>query len=107
MNNFKRIQSMTIDELAEWLDKNCMFDNSPWLNSFNEKYCEKCESIKCKYVDAEEKLGITPFSYSGEIECAYCELENKCRFFQDLDDVPDNKEMIKMWLEEEADEKLS
>jgi hypothetical protein len=94
---------MTIDELAEWLDKNCMFDNSPWLNSFNEKYCEKCESIKCKYVDAEEKLGITPFSYSGEIECAYCELENKCRFFQELDDVPDNKEMIKMWLEEEAE----
>lgn len=103
MNNFKRIQSMTIDELAEWLDKNCMFDNSPWLNSFNEKYCEKCESIKCKYAGAEEKLDITPFSYSGEIECAYCELENKCRFFQDLDDVPDNKEMIKMWLEEEAE----
>jgi ATP-dependent helicase/DNAse subunit B len=54
-------------------------------------------------VDAEEKLGITPFSYSGEIECTYCELENKCRFFQELDDVPDNKEMIKMWLEEEAE----
>ena len=103
MINFERLQSMSIDELAEWLDKNCMFDNSPWLNSFNEKYCEKCESIKCKYVDAEEKLGITPFSYSGEIECTYCELENKCRFFQELEDVPDNKEMIKMWLEEEAE----
>jgi len=103
ITNFKYLQNMSIDEFAEWLDKNCMFDNSPWMNLFNEKYCSKCESIKCKYADAEEKLGITPFSYSGEIECAYCELENKCRFFQELDDVPDNKEMIKMWLEEEAE----
>ncbi len=102
MTNLEKIKNMSIDELAEWLDKNGMFDNSPWMNLFNEKYCAKCESIKCKYADAEEKLGITPFSYSGEIECAYCELENKCRFFPELDDVPDNKEMIKMWLEEEV-----
>jgi len=102
-SNFERLQSMSIDELAEWLDKNGMFDNSPWLNSFNEKYCEKCESIKCKYADAEEKLGVSPFSYSGEVDCAYCELENKCRFFPELNDVPDNKEMIKMWLKEEAE----
>ena len=109
MINFERLQSMSMDELAEWLDKNCMFDNSPWLNSFNEKYCEKCESIKCKYVDAEEKLGLSPYAcYSGEIKCAYCELADesgikKCRFFPELNDVPDNKEMIKMWLEEEAE----
>lgn len=103
MVNFERLQSMSIDEFAEWLDKNCMFDNSPWMNYFNEKYCEKCESIKCKYTEADEKLGITPFSHSGEIECAYCELENKCRFFQELDDVPSNIEMIKMWLEKEAE----
>ena len=103
MINFERLQLMSIDELAEWLDKNGMFDNSPWSEWFSKKYCENCESIKCKYADAEEKLGITPFSYSGEIECAYCELENKCRFFQELDDIPDNKKVIKMWLEEEAE----
>lgn len=103
MINFERLQLMSIDELAEWLDKNGMFDNSPWSEWFSKKYCENCESIKCKYADAEEKLSITPFSYSGEIECAYCELENKCRFFQELDDIPDNKKVIKMWLEEEAE----
>lgn len=101
--NFKYFQNMSIDELAEWLDIHCLVDSSPWMHSFNEKYCSKCESIKCKYVDAEEKLGITPFSRSGEIECAYCELENKCKFFPELDDVPDNKETIKIWLEEEAE----
>lgn len=107
MINFERLQSMSIDELAEWLDKNGMFDNSPWLNAFNDKYCEKCESIECSYTDAKEKLGLTPF-YEETFECAYCELADEngvksCRFFPELDDVPDNKEMIKMWLEEEAE----
>jgi hypothetical protein len=102
MINFKRLQSMSIDELAEWLDKNGTFDNSPWLNSFNEKYCEKCESIECTYAEAEEKLDVTPY-FGHTIKCAYCELEKNCRFFPGLDDVPDNKEMIKMWLEEEAE----
>jgi hypothetical protein len=76
------------------------------LNSFTEKYCSKCESIKCKYADAEEKLGFSPFSYSGEIECAYCELENKCRFFSELEDAPSNVEMIKMWLIEETEDEI-
>ncbi len=106
MTNFKRLQTMTIDELAEWLDENGMFDNSPWSEWFNKTYCDKCESIKCKYVDAEEKLGFTPYifgSYSGDLECAYCELEKKCRFFTDLEDIPDNKKVIEMWLIEEAE----
>jgi hypothetical protein len=98
---------MSIDELADWLDKNGMFDNSPWLNSFNKKYCDKCESIECSYVDAKEKLGLTPFC-NETFECAYCELEDengikRCRFFPNMDDVSSNVEMIKMWLEEEAE----
>ena len=108
MTNFKRLQYMSIEELAGWLDKNGMFDHSPWSQWFAKKYCENCESIKCKYVDAEEKLGITPFSLSGEIECSYCELadgsgQTKCRFFPELNDVPDNREVIEMWLNEEAE----
>ena len=104
MTNLEKIKNMPIDELADWLDKNSMFDNSPWMNLFNEKYCAKCESIKCKYVDAEEKLGFSPYArYSGEVECSYCEIYGKCRFFENLEDVPDNKEMIKMWFEEEAE----
>lgn len=111
MTNFKRLQTMTIDELAEWLDKNGSFDVSPWSEWFGKTYCDKCESIKCRYADAEEKLGFTPYifgSYNGDLECAYCELADesgvkRCRFFPELDDVPDNKEVIEMWLIEEAD----
>ena len=111
MTNFKHIQSMNIDEFAEWLDKHGMFDGSPWNDWFSKRYCENCESIKCKYADAEEKLGFTPYifgSYGGDIECAFCELADetgvkRCRFFPELDDVPDNLEIIKMWLIEEAE----
>jgi hypothetical protein len=103
MNNFERLKSMSVEELAEWLDKNGSFDDSPWLNAFNEKYCAKCGSIECNYADAKEKLGITPF-YDDTIECAYCEIYNKCRYFEDMNDVPDNREMIKMWLESEVED---
>ena len=104
MSNFKRLQSMSVDELAQWLDENGQFDTSPWSEWFSKKYCNNCESIKCKYADAEEKLDFSPYTfYSGDIECAYCEIYHKCKFFENLEDVPDNKEVIKMWLEEEAE----
>ena len=96
---------MSLDDLAEWLDKNGSFDMAPWSEWFSTRYCTNCESIKCKYVDANEKLGFTPYpfgSYSGNIECAYCELENKCRFFPELETTPSNLDTIKMWLIEEA-----
>lgn len=60
-SNFERLQSMPIDELADWLDRNGQFDNSPWTNWFAKRYCDNCESIECQYVEAKEKLGITPF----------------------------------------------
>ncbi len=101
MTNFEQLQSMTVEELATWLDKHGQFDSSPWMEWFSSVYCDRCESIKCRYADAEEKLGISPLSYSGEVDCAYCELEHKCRFFPDLEDIPSNKETIEMWLKEE------
>ena len=111
MTNFSKIKSMTIDELAKWLDENGRFDYAPWSEWFSRAYCDKCESIKCRYKDAEEKLGFTPYlygSYSGDLECAFCELADetgvkRCRFFPELDDVPNNLEIIKMWLIEEAE----
>jgi hypothetical protein len=107
MTNFEKLRSLPTEELAEWLDKHGMFDGSPWNEWFGKKYCDNCESIEVKYADAEEKLGLTPF-YNETFECAYCELadENgitRCRFFPELDDVPDNETVIKMWLEEEAE----
>jgi hypothetical protein len=106
-SNFERLQSISIDEFADWLDKNGQFDTAPWTLWFAKKYCDNCKSIECHYVDAKEKLGITPF-YNDTIECAYCELADesgvkRCRFFPKLDDIPNNREVIRMWLEEDAD----
>lgn len=103
MTNFKHLQTMTVEQLADWLDKNGMFDGSPWLDWFNKSYCEKCEAIECHYEKAKMDLGIDLIYTDRTIECAYCELEPKCRFFPELEKVPDNKKVIEMWLIEEVE----
>jgi hypothetical protein len=103
MTNFEQLQSMTVNELAIWLDERGQFDGSPWMEWFSRTYCAKCESIKCKYSETREKLGISPLFSNGEVDCAYCELNGHCTFFSQIKGIPDNKEVIKMWLNEEAD----
>lgn len=90
ITHFEEFKMMDIEKLSEWLDEYGRFDDSPWLEWFNEQYCEKCEPV----------MAFVPY-LDGEHECAYCETTDKCRFFED--GVPDNKEMIKMWLESEID----
>ena len=103
MTNFEYLKSMSFEELAEWFDKNGCFDDSPWLNSFVEKYCNRCASIELNCEDAQEKLDIELWLSCGT-ECDFCELEpKKCRFFPELDSIPDNKEIVKMWLQEVAE----
>lgn len=96
MTNFDKIKNMTFEQFAGWLDEHGMIDNTPWMNWFDENYCDKCESIIVKAGDAKEVLGIKPF-YNEEYECAYCEVHDHCRFFPDK--YPSNKDIIKMWLE--------
>ena len=92
VNNLKKLQSMSIEELAEWLDANGMWDSSPWSKWFDSTYCQQCESVKAYVPD-----------WDRECEFAWCELEHKCRYFPDMDDVLDCKDIIKLWLESEAD----
>ena len=91
MNNFEKIQSMSIDELAEFLDEHGQFDTAPWTQWWDCTYCKNCEPIMCKYEDSETEH---PF--------AYCEIYGNCRFFQDKDEIPNSKEIVKMWLKSEA-----
>ena len=84
---FDKFKSMNIDEFAEWLDEYGMFDNSPWMSWFDQKYCKNCEYIMRKYEDDTK-----------EFTCSWCELNGNCKFFPDLDELPENKEIIKMWL---------
>ena len=104
MNNFEKLRSMSVEDLAAWLDKNGIIDNSPWIEDFNNKYCTKCESIMCKYEDVEKAIGFQPYFSDRGIECAYCEIYKKCRYFEDRDEIPDGVEMVKLWLEAEAKE---
>lgn len=94
MNNFNYIQSMSLEQLATWLDINGQCDDSPWLNWFSANYCKKCEPVICKYEDVEAKLGFESF-FGRDCECAYCELEERCRYFSTY---PTSLEIIKLWL---------
>lgn len=33
-----------------------------------------------------------------EFPCSYCELEGHCKYFPNMDTVPDNEDIIKVWL---------
>ena len=92
MKKFDEIKSKNIDEFAEWLDEYGAFDGSPWIEYFNEKYCNKCDPEIVNLVSTDD-----------EMEFSYCEIHNKCRFFPDIEGTPDGKQTVKLWLESEAD----
>ena len=91
--NFENLQSFNIDKLTEWLDEYGVFDHSPWMKWWNKHFCEKCELV----------IGYMP-DFDRECHFSWCELEHKCRFFQDMDDVPSSKDIVKMWLEAEVED---
>lgn len=91
MTEFDKIKNMNLEELAEWLDVVCSFsDDSPWMKWFSEKFCDNCPPVQT----------FVPY-LNKEAECSYCELNGNCKFFPDLLDTPENKQIIKMWLESE------
>ena len=96
MTNFDFIKNMSIDELTDWLDKYGQFDGAPWSTWFEENYCSKCETIECI---VDEKDAFWP---GQKANCAYCELEGKCKYLTQLDNIPDNKDIIKIWLMQEC-----
>lgn len=88
MTVFDNIKSKNIDELAKWIDEHFDFDYAPYVMWFDEHYCTKC--IAELYTEDNAN------------KCAWCELNGKCKFFKELDNIPDNKDIIKMWLESES-----
>ena len=84
MRIFDIIKSKNIDGLAEWLDKFKMWDDTPWTLWYNETYCKKCEPI-----------------VKDGMDYGYCELNDNCRYFKDMEEIPNSKQMIKLWLESE------
>lgn len=93
MTKFDSIKSKNIDELAEWLDKYAGFDDAPWTTWFDMKYCKDCEPEIARKENT---------NYYNVASFGWCELHGKCKYFQELEDTPDNKQVIKMWLESES-----
>lgn len=87
-NYFK---NKSIDEIAEWFDEYGTYDGAPHIRFWDENYCKKCELVEAYVAE-----------FGDMYDCAWCELNgNKCRFFQEMDEMPSNKQIIKMWLESE------
>ena len=97
MTNYNKIISMSIDELAQWLDKCSVTEEAPWVIWFNESYCKQCETIKVSKENAKELLGFD-LLFKDEAECAYCEVHGECRYFREAGRSPNNVETIKLWL---------
>lgn len=93
MNNFEKLKSMSVEELAKRLDQNGMWDNSPWSKWFDSQYCRQCKSVEVYVPD-----------WDRECDFAWCELEHMCRYFQELPKEPSTKDIIKLWLEAEVKE---
>ena len=100
MTNFDKLKSMSLDELAKFIDEHGMYDDTPWMNWWDKTYCDNCPSLKLKGEEVQEKLGIVPF-LNETYECAYCEVYDKCKYFPELEETPSMRDIIKMWLEAE------
>ena len=85
MTVFEKIKAMSIDEFTEWYTQNCIHDNDPSITWWNETYCGQCESVD-----------------QDGMEWGWCELNGKCRYFQNMSHEPDCQEMVKLWLESEC-----
>ena len=92
MTNFEKLKSMNEKEISEFLDSIVSIDDNPWVVWFYKKYCDNCETIRLKTLDPNARY-----------DYAYCELNENCRYFKNKDDIPDNKEMIELWLESEVE----
>lgn len=98
MTIFEKIKSMDIDEFAEWFEANCLHDNDPCIKWWDETYCKKCGSV---YTTVDYLESYTP--YNKKHECAWCEVFGNCKHFQNMSEMPSNRDTIKMWLESEAE----
>lgn len=87
MTKYEMLKNMSVDEIVEWIDKYATFDDALYWQWWDENYCNNCEP-EIVYVPELDKTH----------ECAWCELNGKCKFFKEMNEIPDSKQIIKMWL---------
>ena len=94
MNNFEKLKSMSVEELAKWLLENS-HDDAAWWKWFAKTYCHKCETIT---VEIDTGCG-----RKRNYESQYCEEHDQCKCFPNMK-LFDPAETVKLWLESEATE---
>ena len=92
MTNKEKLQSLSLDDLTDWLYAHGKLENTPWMKWFDTNYCSKCESE------------IVVLANHRKVECAFCEHHNYCQFLGESVDIADAHTVIKLWLAEQADE---
>lgn len=94
MTNYEKLtKTMDRGTLAEWLNRAVEYCHSPWDRWFDKNYCQKCPDI----MGWHEK-------YHKEIPLCWCEVHDTCKFFPEIDYQLNDPDIIKMWLDAEADE---
>lgn len=104
MTNHDNIKSMSLDAFVDFLDKYSIHESTPWSMWWEQNYCGKCNSISVNAEKQKELLGF--ISLKENIDCAYCEIYDHCKYFPEKHEVS-LKDVLKLWLEEEyKDEEL-
>ena len=86
MTVYEKLNGMSIQQVAQFLNKLQDYDNPPWYVLFTSKYCDKCEPILKRN---------NAFGFNVEVEYAPCETEVGCPFgVCNLSE----EETIKQWL---------
>lgn len=88
MTVFEQIKKMNLDELAVWIRDNWLHDEDLVIDWWDKNYCQKCELEKITFSNVDH-----------EHECSYCEKYDKCRFFDEQDELPDDLQIVKLWLQ--------
>lgn len=86
MTVFEKFKSMSIDDFAKWYEDK-LYEEDPCMEWWGNKYCNKCIS-----------------EIADDFGYGWCDLNGHCKYFQELDNASNFKQMIKIWLESEIDE---
>lgn len=99
MTWFEKFKSMNEEELTSWLDKHVGLNGAPWVEWFEELYCHNCRLESGYMTDCTGE-----YEWSVLCEYSWCELNDfKCKYFPNMKEAPDNKDMIKMYLQTEVE----
>lgn len=80
-SNLEWLRSLSVNELAQVISEFSDRDMLPWVEHFNNSYCNGC-----------------PGEFVNGQEFAYCERHGNCRYFKSQDDIPSDMTMAAMWL---------